>query len=69
MNILILYSAAVAFCGMSTVLLRNSAIYSMAKNGSVGMSARYLFAGRVLIAVAALSAGLGAVTQYTTLHH
>lgn len=69
MNTFILYLAAVTLCGMSTILIRNATVCAATEEGNIEMRSRLLFVARVFIAVAALAAGFGALTQYSTLHH
>ncbi len=69
MNTFVLYLAAVALCGVSTVLIRNASAYTGVPNVGTEVRTRFLFVGRLFIAIAAVSAGLGAVAQYSALLH
>jgi hypothetical protein len=71
MNTYIFYLAAVSLCGLSTILIHNATAYTVAVQASAAVRTRCRFVGRVLIAIAAVSAGIGAVSQYSALlqHH
>ena len=69
MNTFICYLLAVALCGISTVLIRNATAYTMATNVRAEIRGKCLLMGRVLIAIAAVSAGMGAITQFGSMHH
>ena len=69
MNTFIFYLAAVTLCGLSTILIRNATVCSVAANMSNEVRSRCRLVGRVLIAVAAVFASIGVVAQYSSLHH
>ncbi len=69
MSTFLYYLAASALCGLSTILIRNATTYTMATNATSESRMRLRVLGRVLIAFAAVSAGMGAFAQITSFHH
>ena len=67
MNTMVFYLGALALCGLSVILIREASPYSLS-TGSSGTSmeeriSRRRLAGRILLGVAALSAGMGILVQ------
>jgi len=71
MNALIFYLGAVALCGLSVILIRQTSTYSLSegpiKYEPVTRSGRAnmcVFVGRILLVIAALAAGMGVLAQF-----
>jgi len=69
MSTLIFYSAAVALCAISTMLIHTSTSFSQPLPVSGEVKAKLRVTARVLIAVAAISAGMGVFAQVVSAHH
>jgi len=69
MSTFIFYTAAVALCGVSTILIHRSTSYTVPAGVNTAVKPKLRLAGRVLIAVAAVSAGMGVVAQIVSAHH
>jgi hypothetical protein len=69
MSTFIFYTAAVLLCGVSTVLIHSASSYSLPADASAEVKSKLRFAGRLLIAVAAVSAGMGVFAQIVSIHH
>ncbi len=69
MSIFIFYTAAVALCGVSTILIHSSTSYPVPVKVNAAVKPKLRLAGRVLIAIAAVSAGMGVVAQIVSAHH
>jgi uncharacterized membrane protein len=69
MGTFIFYTAAVALCGVSTILIHSSTSYAVPLKVNTALKPKLRLAGRVLIAIAAVSAGMGVVAQIVSTHH
>lgn len=67
MTTFIFYTMAVALCGVSTVLIHTST--SLTAPAPIVVKPKLRLAGRVMIAIAAVSAGVGVVAQIVSAHY
>ena len=69
MNTMILYLGAVTLCGFSAILIRETSPYSLSM-GCIGERvSKRRFAGRILLFIAALFAGIGVLAQFLSSYH
>jgi hypothetical protein len=69
MNTFIFYTTALLLCGVSTILIHTATSFSLPASASAIVKPTLRVAGRVLIAVAAFSAGMGVFAQIVSAHH
>jgi len=69
MSTFIFYTTALLLCGVSTILIQTATSFSLPQGASAMMKPTLRVAGRVLIAVAAVSAGMGVFAQFLAAHH
>ena len=69
MSTFIFYTTALLLCGVSTILIQTATSFSLPAGASAALKPTLRIAGRVLIAVAAFSAGMGVFAQIVSVHH
>jgi len=69
MNTMIFYFGAVTLCGVAAILVRSASSYSLSSGLMGEHKSKRRFVGRIVLAVAALFAGMGVLAQLHSSYH